>query len=269
MSEARALAGEHACVVGGGNSAGQAAMHLAQFAESVTIVVRSDTLAASMSDYLVKSIERTPNIDIRFETEVAEGGGDGRLEWIDLKDRTTGAIERVAAAALFVLIGADPCTDWLPSSVQRDAWGYIATGGHCECHIDSAANARRSCSRRPCRASSPSATSDKVRSSASRPLRAKERSASDSSTTTSTNSLGQLRRISEWPPIVVGRASISSSNGFRSSSTAFDVHAQASASNRRISPKRRGRAPFARTGRDRRRPAESDGELAELSRLAT
>ena len=115
MSEARALTGEHACVVGGGNSAGQAAMHLAQFAKSVTIVVRSDTLAASMSDYLIKSIERTPNIDIRFETEVADGGGDGRLEWIDLKDRTTGAIERVAAAALFVLIGADPCTDWLPS----------------------------------------------------------------------------------------------------------------------------------------------------------
>ena len=104
--------------------------------KSVTIVVRSNTLAASMSDYLVKSIDRTPNIDIRFETEVADGGGDGRLEWIDLKDRTTGAIERVAAAALFVLIGADPCTDWLPASVQRDAWGYIATGGHCECHLD-------------------------------------------------------------------------------------------------------------------------------------
>ena len=70
MSEARALTGHDACVVGGGNSAGQAAMHLAQFAESVTMVVRSNTLAASMSDYLVKSIERTPNIDIRFETEI-------------------------------------------------------------------------------------------------------------------------------------------------------------------------------------------------------
>jgi thioredoxin reductase (NADPH) len=136
VSEARALAGEHACVVGGGNSAGQAAMHLAQFAKSVTIVVRSNTLAASMSDYLVKNIERSPNIDIRYESEVADGGGDGRLEWIDLKDHETGAIERVAAAALFVLIGADPCTDWLPTSVQRDAWGYLATGGHCECRID-------------------------------------------------------------------------------------------------------------------------------------
>ena len=111
-------------------------MHLAQFAESVTIVVRSDTLAASMSDYLVKSIDRTPNINIRFETDVADGGGDGRLEWLDLKDRRSGAMERVAAAALFILIGADPCTDWLPASVHRDAWGYIATGGHCECHVD-------------------------------------------------------------------------------------------------------------------------------------
>jgi thioredoxin reductase (NADPH) len=134
-SEARALTGEHACVIGGGNSAGQAAKHLAEFAESVTVVVRSNTLAASMSDYLVKSIERTPNIDIRYATEIADGGGDGRLEWLDLTDRTTGAVERVAAAALFVLIGADPCTDWLPAEVQRDAWGYVATGGHCECRL--------------------------------------------------------------------------------------------------------------------------------------
>ena len=136
LSEARALTGEHACVVGGGNSAGQAALHLAEFAKSVTIVVRSKTLAASMSDYLVKSIERAPNIDIRFETEITGGGGNGRLEWIDLEDRTTEAVERVAAAALFVLIGADPCTNWLPSEVQRDAWGYIATGGHCDCRLD-------------------------------------------------------------------------------------------------------------------------------------
>ena len=136
MSEARALTGEHAYVVGGGNSAGQAAMHLAQYAKSVTIVVRSNTLAASMSDYLVKSIERTPNIEIRYATEVVDGGGDGRLEWIDLKDRTDGTVERVEAAGLFVLIGAEPCTDWLPPTVARDAWGYIATGGHCDCHFD-------------------------------------------------------------------------------------------------------------------------------------
>jgi thioredoxin reductase (NADPH) len=136
MSEARALTGARACVVGGGNSAGQAAIHLAQFAKQVTILVRSSTLAASMSDYLVKSIEGTPNIDIRYNVEVADGGGDGHLEWIALKDRTTGEIDRTAAAALFVLIGAAPCTDWIPRSVARDAWGYIATGGHCDCHFD-------------------------------------------------------------------------------------------------------------------------------------
>ena len=116
MSEARALTGNDACVVGGGNSAGQAAMHLAHFAESVTIVVRSNTLAASMSNYLVKSIERTPNIDIRFETEVADGGGDGRLEWLDLEDRTTGAIERVAAGgAVRPHRRSSPRTAWLPA----------------------------------------------------------------------------------------------------------------------------------------------------------
>jgi thioredoxin reductase (NADPH) len=136
MSEARALTGEHAFVVGGGNSAGQAAMHLAQFAARVTILVRSGTLAASMSDYLVKSIERTPNIDIRYRTEVVDGGGDGRLEWVELRDRETGRVERCDAAALFVLIGGDPCTGWLPPSVTLDEWGYVLTGGFCECHFD-------------------------------------------------------------------------------------------------------------------------------------
>jgi thioredoxin reductase (NADPH) len=136
MAEAPALTGHDACIVGGGNSAGQAALHLAEFARAVTIVVRSETLAASMSDYLVKSIERTPNIDLRFETEVVAGGGEGRLEWLELRDGRTGTIERVAAAALFVLIGAEPSTAWLPPSVQRDAWGYLATGGHCACHLE-------------------------------------------------------------------------------------------------------------------------------------
>jgi thioredoxin reductase (NADPH) len=136
MSEARGLTGEDAFVVGGGNSAGQAAMHLAGYAKRVTVLVRSNTLAASMSDYLVKSIDRTPNIDIRYSAEVVGGGGDGHLEWVDLADRTTRAVERRPAAALFVLIGADPCTDWLPASIVRDDWGYIATGGHCDCRFD-------------------------------------------------------------------------------------------------------------------------------------
>ena len=92
---------------------------------------------------------------------------------------------------IVVLIGADPCTDWLPSSVQRDAWGYIATGGHSTAASASAAHGRHSCSKRRCRASSRSATSGRVRSSAWRRLRAKEPSASDSSTTTSTNKPGE------------------------------------------------------------------------------
>jgi thioredoxin reductase (NADPH) len=133
LAEARALDGQHACVVGGGNSAGQAALHLAQFAKTVTIVVRSRSLAASMSDYLVKSIARTPNIEIRYTTEVVDGGGDGHLEWIDVRNSSTNEVERLQVASLFVLIGADPHTDWLPPSIQRDGWGYIATGGHCQC----------------------------------------------------------------------------------------------------------------------------------------
>jgi thioredoxin reductase (NADPH) len=136
MSEARGLTGRRVFVVGGGNSAGQAAVQLAEFAEQVTILVRSGTLAASMSDYLVRAIEHTPNIDIRYHTEVVDGGGDGRLEWLELADRTSGARERHDAAACFVLIGGDPCTDWVPASVARDAWGYLATGGSCECQFD-------------------------------------------------------------------------------------------------------------------------------------
>jgi thioredoxin reductase (NADPH) len=131
MAEAHNLVGANACVVGGGNSAGQAAMHLAQFADRVTIVVRSDTLAASMSDYLVSSIEHTPNIEVRFDTEVVGGGGDGSLEYVELRDNRTGAVERAPAAGLFVLIGAEPGTEWLPPAIERDAWGYIETGARC------------------------------------------------------------------------------------------------------------------------------------------
>jgi thioredoxin reductase (NADPH) len=131
MSEARNLTDEHVLVVGGGNSAGQAAVHLAQFARHVTILVRSETLAVSMSDYLVVTIERTPNIDVRFNTEIVGGGGAGHLEWAELHDHTTGAVEQVPAAGVFVLIGADPGTEWLPPTIARDAWGYVETGADC------------------------------------------------------------------------------------------------------------------------------------------
>jgi thioredoxin reductase (NADPH) len=127
MSEAPTLAGEHVVVVGGGNSAGQAAMHLARFAAQVTILVRSETLAASMSEYLVSSVDRTPNIEVRFDSAVVDGGGAGHLEWIDVEDTRSGTVERVATRGLFVLIGADPCTEWLPAEIERDEWGFVVT----------------------------------------------------------------------------------------------------------------------------------------------
>jgi thioredoxin reductase (NADPH) len=131
MSEAQALAGESVFVVGGGNSAGQAAVHLSRYAERVTLLVRSGSLAASMSQYLVTEIAATPNIDICYGVEVVGGGGEGRLEGLELKDRHSGEVETVPAAALFVLIGAQPFTQWLPSSVIRDQWGYVLTGAQC------------------------------------------------------------------------------------------------------------------------------------------
>jgi thioredoxin reductase (NADPH) len=130
-AEARSLAGEEAFVVGGGNSAGQAAMHLAKFARQVSILVRSESLAESMSDYLVRDIATRSNVLVRHCTEVVGGGGDGRLEWLTLADRRTGTTERVGAGALFVLIGAEPLTDWLPDTIARDDWGYVLTGPEC------------------------------------------------------------------------------------------------------------------------------------------
>ena len=132
ISEARSLSGKCVFVVGGGNSAGQAAMYLAKFADQVTIVVRSASLADSMSDYLVKDIDATLNIDVRYGVEVVAGGGEERLEWVALKDRHTGDTETMSADALFLLIGAEPLTDWLPPSVVRDDWGYVLTGAQRE-----------------------------------------------------------------------------------------------------------------------------------------
>jgi thioredoxin reductase (NADPH) len=126
--EAQAVAGKPAFVVGGGNSAGQAALHLSKYAQQVTVLIRSDTLAASMSDYLVRQIDAAPNVDVRYRCEVAGGGGRGHLEQLVLRDRDSGETEQLPAAGLFVLIGAQPFTDWLPESVKRDPWGFILTG---------------------------------------------------------------------------------------------------------------------------------------------
>ena len=121
-------AGASAYVVGGGNSAGQAAVHLARSAASVTLVVRGTRLGASMSDYLVRELAETPNIHVRLGTEVVDGAGTGRLERITLRDRERGTTEEVAADALYVMIGARPQTGWLEGAVERDGQGYVLTG---------------------------------------------------------------------------------------------------------------------------------------------
>ena len=128
VAEAHALAGQRVFVIGGGNSAGQAAMHLARYAERVTILIRSDSLSRSMSDYLIREIDAARNVNVRAFIDVVGGGGDGRLEWLDLRDRRTGEAQTVAAAAVFVLIGAWPNTNWLEGVVARDRWGYVLTG---------------------------------------------------------------------------------------------------------------------------------------------
>ncbi|MDQ3808836.1 MAG: NAD(P)/FAD-dependent oxidoreductase [Chloroflexota bacterium] len=126
--EAPAMAGEEVYVVGGANSAGQAALHLAKFAARVTLLVRGQSLAAGMSDYLIKQIEATPNVEVRLQTRVVDGHGEYRLQGLVLEDGRTRQREEVAAAAVFVLIGAEPRTDWLREVLQRDERGFILTG---------------------------------------------------------------------------------------------------------------------------------------------
>ena len=126
MSEAQALAGESVYIVGGGNSAGQAALHLARYACKVRILVRGEGLAATMSQYLIDTIDRDPNVEVRTRTEVVAAHGDGRLEQLEL--RSPDGVETVRAAALIVLIGAHPHTEWLPDEIARDEWGYVVTG---------------------------------------------------------------------------------------------------------------------------------------------
>ncbi len=127
-AEARAMAGQEVFVIGAGNSAGQAALHLAKFAARVTILVRGESLAASMSDYLIRELAATPRVEMRFHTRVVDGRGEYRLESVVLEDARTGRRDEVAATALFVLIGAEPRTEWLRDTLQRDGIGYILTG---------------------------------------------------------------------------------------------------------------------------------------------
>ncbi len=127
-SDARATEGCDVYVVGAANSAGQAALHLARFARRVVMLVRGNSLAASMSKYLVDRIESADNIDVRLRTEVVRGGGTDHLEWLELVDHTTGEHDKVETSFLYVFIGASPHTEWLGDAIARDERGFILTG---------------------------------------------------------------------------------------------------------------------------------------------
>ncbi len=127
-TEAPGMADRDVYVVGGANSAGQTAVHLARWARRVTLVVRGESLEASMSDYLVREVRASPVIDVRVRTEVVGGGGAAWLERLVLRHRDSGEEETVAADGLFLMIGAHPYTNWLPAEIARDEQGFILTG---------------------------------------------------------------------------------------------------------------------------------------------
>jgi thioredoxin reductase (NADPH) len=127
-TEARALRDAPVVVVGAGNSGGQAAVHLARYADRVTIAARRSSLSETMSDYLVREIDAHPSIVVRTDAEIVDGGGNGRLEWVEIADRTSGARDRIPAAGLFILIGTETRTGWLPSEIVRDDHGFVLTG---------------------------------------------------------------------------------------------------------------------------------------------
>ena len=127
-TEALSCEGEIIYVIGGANSAGQAAMRFAKYAERVVLLVRGDGLASTMSQYLIDQIQHTPNIQIWTRASVAEVHGDTRLEEISVLCSDTNKVERVPASAMFIFIGALPRTDWLGDVVERDDRGFLLTG---------------------------------------------------------------------------------------------------------------------------------------------
>ena len=136
-SEAPTTVDEDVHVVGGANSAGQAALHLAEYARRVTLVVRGDSLAKGMSHYLVRQVEDTPNIEVRLGTEVV-GGGAGDDGWLDhlVLRSADGEAETVPSDGLFLMIGARPNTDWLPTDLVHGDGGFIRTGADVEAEGD-------------------------------------------------------------------------------------------------------------------------------------
>jgi thioredoxin reductase (NADPH) len=128
MTEAQLCKGEDVYVVGGANSAGQAAVYFSQFAKTVTILVRADSLARGMSQYLIDQIDQIGNIRVETQSEVVEVHGNGHLEAVTIANRETEETRRVPTPALFIFIGAVPCTAWLRGKLPMDERGYLLTG---------------------------------------------------------------------------------------------------------------------------------------------
>ena len=128
-SEASTLVGLDVFLVGAGNSSGQAAMYFSNYARSVTLIVRGSSLTKTMSHYLSEQLATRKNVHVRLESEVTAVYGSDHLEGLDVTVTTTGKTTRLAAAALYIFIGADAETSWLPFAIERDERGYILTGG--------------------------------------------------------------------------------------------------------------------------------------------
>jgi thioredoxin reductase (NADPH) len=127
-TEAEACRGEDVYIVGGANSAGQAAVFFARTARTVTLLVRGDRLERSMSQYLIEQLAALPNVRVRTSTEVVAASGDDHLERLRITDYEAGTEDKVETSWLFVFIGAAPCTDWLGKEVRRDELGFVLTG---------------------------------------------------------------------------------------------------------------------------------------------
>ncbi|MFE5677184.1 FAD-dependent oxidoreductase [Streptomyces erythrochromogenes] len=127
-TESSACISQHVFIVGGANSAGQAAVHFAKYAARVTILVRASSLDASMSRYLIDEIDRTPNIEVKVRTTVVRLDGEEHLERLTLHDAETGRDTEIPARFMFTFIGARPHTDWLAGVVERDEYGFVLTG---------------------------------------------------------------------------------------------------------------------------------------------
>ena len=127
IAEAPAMRGRHVFIVGGGNSAGQAAVYLSRYADRVTVLIRRPDLGETMSDYLIRELDALPTIDVRGRTAVVGGAGTDFLETLVIRDLDSGA-ETTEHGVLFVLIGSQPRTEWVDGVLARDRWGFLLTG---------------------------------------------------------------------------------------------------------------------------------------------